>query len=196
MKTSNLTKTIVITGLAIALAFVLSLVRIPFVFGTSITAASTLPIILICLHEKRGWSFATTFIYSLLHLFVAIVRDGVLSWGLISTQLIWCILLDYVLPYTLIGIMSFFKKSKEKLMILGIFLVFLLNLTCHVLSGYFIFSYFGQWNFFGKVFEGKAFLYSLCFNALHVVPEFIITTIVFLAISKIKIVKEFLFLNF
>lgn len=195
MEKTKITRSIAETGLLIALSIVLSFIQIPFVFGAQITLASTLPIFIICFREKKGWAFLSAFLFSGIQLAIGIVRDGLLGFGLISTALFGCIALDYIAAFTSIGIASFFENNKEKGMIFGIFLAFFVRYICHVLSGYLIFSNLEQWSLFGKVFENKALLYSICFNALHLVPEYIITTIGFVAVIRIPYLKEKIFIK-
>lgn len=193
MEKSKITRSIVETGLLIALAVILSFIQVPFIFGAQITLASTLPIFIICFREKKGWGFLSAFLFSVIQLTIGIVRDGLLGYGLISSALFGCIALDYLAAFTMIGISSFFKNNREKGMIFGIFLSFFLRYVCHVISGFLIFSNLEQWSLFGKIFENKALLYSVCFNAAHLVPEFIITTIAFLAVTRIPYLSEKIF---
>ena len=195
MEKLKLTRSVVETGILISLAFVLSLIQIPFYLGAQITFASTLPIILIAFRENKLWSFLVSFLFGVFQLLIGIVRDGLLAWGLISTQLFWCILLDYIVAFTLIGICNYFKNSKEKWQIFGIFLVFLLRYFCHIISGCIIFNKLSQWSLFGQIFERKAFLYSVCFNGIFIIPEFAITCAVFLAVIKIPYLKKLIFKN-
>lgn len=193
MGSTKLTKSIAQTGILLAVAIALSFIQIPLFLGAQITLASTLPICIISFREKSGWSFLSAFIFSCFQFAIAVIRDGILGWGLISSSLFWCIFLDYILAFTCIGFCTFFKNLKEKWYFFAIFLVFFIRYICHVLSGYLIFTNLEQWSIFGKVFEGKSLLYSVCFNAVFMVPEFAITSVVFLAIMKIPYLKNLIF---
>ena len=79
-------------AIMIALASVLSLIKIPQFFftslGGSITLFSMLPICVIAIKYGLGWGFGTAFIYSVMQLLFGITIDGVLGWGLSAAFLV------------------------------------------------------------------------------------------------------------
>ena len=95
---------------------------------------------------------------------------------------VWQVLLDYILPYALVGSAGFFKplfdkqdKKSNKIMILIIatFVGGMLKLTSHFLSGGIFFAEYIEW----EQFEGQPWLYSFLYNLAAVGPSVVLTMI-------------------
>ena len=111
MKNSK-TKIMVECAILVALSTVLSFVKIwNLPWGGSITLLSMLPIILVSVKFGVRRGLFVSFIYSLLQLFFGIVLDGLLGWGLTPVMLISCILLDYILAFSVLGLAGIFKNK-------------------------------------------------------------------------------------
>jgi thiamine transporter len=99
--------------------------------------------------------------------------DGLLAWGLTSGMLTACILLDYVLPFLVLGLAGLFRKKGIPGYLLGIVLVLSLRFVSHILSGVFIFHSAGVlWEGFSTENE---WLYSFIYNATYMLPEIALT---------------------
>ena len=101
--THSRTRTLVEAALMIALGTVLSLFPLSLVWtrGGSITLLSMLPIIMMSLRHGTKWGLGTAFLYSLIQ-FVQGISN------LAYCQTVWaqigCILFDYLLAFTALGL--------------------------------------------------------------------------------------------
>lgn len=184
------------TAVFIALAVVLSTVKIyKLPLGGSVTLVSMLPICILSFRYGVKWGFFSSFIYSLFQLMFGITMDGILGWGLTPVMLVGCILFDYIIAFTVLGIAGIFKKKGEAGLYAGLSLAFLLRFVSHFISGYFIFSYLDQWNIFGSTFENAPLLYSVCYNATFMLPELVITMAAVVALMRFTAVKKLILNN-
>lgn len=195
MKKENiirLTETAVFIALAVALSMV-KIFKLPL--GGSVTLVSMLPICILSFRYGVKWGFFSSFIYSLFQLMLGITTDGLLGWGLTPLMLVGCILFDYIIAFTVLGIAGAFKKMGEKGLYLGLTVAFLLRFASHIVSGYFIFAYLDQWEIFGSTFVNKPLLYSICYNGTYILPELIITIAVVVVLMRFTAVKKLIFSN-
>lgn len=195
MKKQNiirLTETAVFIALAVALSMV-KIYKLPL--GGSVTLVSMLPICILSFRYGVKWGFFSSFIYSLFQLMFGITMDGILGWGLTPVMLVGCVLLDYIVAFTVLGIAGIFKKFGEKGLYAGLVIAFLLRFVSHVASGYLIFAYLDQWDIFGKAFENAPLLYSICYNGTYLLPELIITIAVVVVLMRFTAVKKLIFNN-
>ena len=171
----NNTKKLVLGAIMVALATVLSMVRIyKLPWGGSITLLSMLPLALYSIKYGVKWGVGVSFVYALGQ-FLQGVTDGLFGWGLTPTMLIACIILDYILAFSVIGLAGMFRKKGIVGAISGIVIALLLRLSSHFLSGIIIWKSFGQlWNGFST---DNTYLYSLLYNGTYMLPEIIFTVI-------------------
>ena len=102
-KNREMILTIVTGGIAIALAFVLSQLKIlEMPMGGSVTPASVLPIVIFAMAFGPGWGFAVAIVFSLLQLIG----------GYLVTP--FQVLLDYILGYASLGIIGFAAKRADE----------------------------------------------------------------------------------
>lgn len=151
------TRMIVYAGLSIAMAFVLSYLRLyRWPQGGSITPASMLPLFAFAYFfgAKAGIMAGTA--YGLLHL---VQGPYIIHWA----QLF----LDYILAYSVLGVAGLFKDNLQKGIAVGGFLRFL----CSFLSGVIFFGEYAP--------EGmNVILYSVLVNLLVIGTETIICLLV------------------
>ena len=188
MKTANLKRrnaviSLCVSAVMLALATVLSLIKIwSFPWGGSITLASMLPIIFVSMAYGKAQGFFTAFIYSWIQFFLDL--GAIMSWGLTKEMLIWSALLDYIVPFTVIGIAGLFSSAGTKGKMAGLCAAVILRYTSHVVSGAFL------WHSAGKLWEGlvieNEWLYSLAYNACYMLPELVITVAAFFILIKNK----------
>ena len=177
-KTKSYLYTLCVSAIMLALATVLSLIKIwQFPWGGSITLASMLPIIFVSVVYGTGQGLFTAFLYALIQFFLDL--GSIMGWGLTKEMFIGCSVLDYILPFTLIGLAGLFSKKGYLGKMAGISLAVLLRYISHVVSGAVL------WHSAGKIWEGleiaNEWLYSLVYNACYMLPELVIT----LAVSAI-----------
>jgi thiamine transporter len=157
----------------VALAFGLSFVKpwqMPL--GGSVTICSMLPILLIAIKYGPLVGVGTAFVYSLTQLMQAIASANVFPYCETPETLVICVLFDYIVPFTLLGLAGIFCKFKisqksELNVYYGIILAVLLRFICHFITGVAI---WGQWAPDGM---GK-YLYSLLYNGGFLSVDFAI----------------------
>lgn len=157
----------------LALSFALSYAKIfEMPMGGSVTVASMLPIMLISIKYGIGTGLSTCFIYSLTQLLQAVMSANVFPYCETPGTLILCILFDYIVPFTLLGLAGLPKmlkltKNTEINVYIGIVSVVLLRFICHFITGVAI---WGQWAPDGM---GK-YLYSFLYNGGFLSADFVI----------------------
>ena len=186
----NKTKILVEGAVMVALATILSYIRIyRLPWGGSITLLSMLPIVLFSIRRGLKAGLTVSFVFSLVQ-FTQGVVDGIFGWGLTPGMLIACILLDYVVAFTVLGLAGIFRKKGLAGWICGISLAIVLRFVCHFLSGVIIWKSFGElWNGFST---DNTFLYSFLYNGSYMLPELIFTLIGAIALLNVPQTKRYL----
>lgn len=157
---NNRTKMLVEGGIMLALAYVLSMVKVfEMPNGGSITAASMLPIIVFSIRWglKPGLFVGVT--YGLLQLLLGP------KWSAHPLSII----LDYILGFGVLGLAGMFGRDFMKSIAAGV-LVMLARFVFSVISGMVAF----QVDFVG----------SVVYNATYMVPEIILTVVVYSLVFK------------
>ena len=168
-------KTTVLTECAvmIALAFVLSCAKLyEMPLGGSITVASMLPIMLIGIKYGYGIGLGAAFLYSLTQALQALIQGNVFPYCETAGTLILCVLFDYIVPFTVLGLSGIIMKaekikSTELRAYLGMTATVIVRFICHFITGVAI---WGQWAPEGM---GK-YLYSFLYNGGFLLPDLII----------------------
>lgn len=166
---STLTECAVMLALSFALSCAV-LFKMPM--GGSVTIASMLPIMLISIKYGIVPGLATSFVYSLTQLLQAFASADVFPYCETPTAFTVCLLFDYVVPFTILGLAGLFHKMKltkntELNIYIGIVSVVFLRFLCHFTTGVVI---WGQWAPDGM---GK-YLYSLLYNGSFLGVDFLI----------------------
>ena len=175
--TYSKTRTLVEAALMIALASVLSKVEFPLAWthGGSVTLLSMLPIILMSLRNGPKWGLGTAFIFSLIQFVMGINN---LAYCQTLTAQIGCVLLDYLLAFTALG------------------MVCLLRFLCSFFSGYIVwkdYDYALEWlnNFSWAAWftsnlgeDALCWFYSFAYNFSYMLPETILTVVGALLLYK------------
>lgn len=166
-------RTLAECAVMLALSFALSYVKIfEMPMGGSVTLASMLPIMLISIRHGTLTGIATGFVYSLTQLFQAFTSGNVFPYCETGVALAVCILLDYLIPFTLLGLAGLAKefkltKKSELNVYVGIVSSVFLRFVCHFVTGVVI---WGQWAPDGM---GK-YVYSLVYNGGFLSADFAI----------------------
>ena len=186
----------------IALAAVLSeyaiIYRAPL--GGSVTLFSMVPIIIIGLRHGCAWGFGTAFVYSLAQfMFDASKMSG---WGIAgAANMALCILLDYIVAFTILGAAGFFKSALDKTQkrsqkiafaSAAVLLVCVFRYASHVAVGaivWYAITKAGGWNDY--VNTVGALVYSLVYNMQFMLPETIITLVAAPAVvTVLSVIKK------
>lgn len=167
MKNQNL-RIMVQCAILIAMGTVLSMLKLfEAPYGGSVTVLSMLPICLAGLMYGPKWGLGTAFVYSVLQL----LTSSVFAWGLTPTVLVVCILFDYIVAFTVLGITGFFANRGKFTMLAGIVLALLMRMTCHYITGVTI------WEASMPDEFTNIWLYSLVYNGAYMLPETVFTVI-------------------
>ena len=165
----------------VALAFALScaqLFKMPL--GGSVTVGSMLPIMFIGIKYGSGVGLGAGFVYSLTQLLQALIEGNVFPYCETGGTLVICVLFDYVIPFTLLGLAGIFKKMRFGVYY-GMLLVVFIRFLSHFITGVAIWE---QWAPDGM---GK-YLYSFLYNGGFLLFDFLIAiTLAFLMLRKREI---------
>lgn len=181
MTNSNKTvRKLVESAILIAIGTVLSEVtKIDMPLGGGLTLCSMLPLVLLCHRWGTRWGLFSAFVYSLLQLVLGVSNVQYATSALMAAGII---LLDYVVPYTLLGLSAIFKKVTKSVrasLVWGIVFTFALRFLCHFITGWWIWD--ALWpNEFGWASP----LYSLLYNGGYMLPEIILTCVVAVLLLK------------
>ncbi len=160
----------------LALAFALSCAKLyKMPLGGSVTVASMLPIMLISVKYGPLCGLGTSFIYSLTQAAQALVEGDVFPYCETAATLVICVVFDYILPFTVLGLAGIFKnfkifKLQEIGIYVGMFSVVLVRFFSHFVTGVAIWK---QWAPEGM---GK-YLYSFLYNGSFLSVDFAICLI-------------------
>lgn len=175
-------------AIVIAMGVVLSyaiVFKLPW--GGSVTLLSMLPVSMYSIKHGVKKGLAIAFAFSLFQ-FLQGIGDGLFAWGLTPTMLIACILLDYILAYSVIGFAGMFRNKGEKGWILGTAMALFMRFVLHFISGAVIFHSAGKlWDGFST---DNTFLYSFLYNGCYMLPEISFTCIGAMVMFKVPVIKK------
>ena len=156
------------SAVMIALATVLSFVKIEWPFGGSITICSMLPILLIAYRYNVAWGCFTGVVYGLIQLLLGMSNFAYATSGL---AVVMIALFDYLVAFGAIGFGGLFKKMKNQAvgLCIGAILAGFLRFVCHFISGVTVWGGFAE--------DMPAWLYSLTYNGVYMLPETIILAV-------------------
>ncbi|KYK36704.1 MAG: energy-coupled thiamine transporter ThiT [Theionarchaea archaeon] len=158
-------------GIAIALAFVLSMIKVyRLPMGGSITAGSMIPILLLALRRGYKLGIVTAVLYGIVQ-----IIEG--AYIVHPAQAV----LDYPLAFGALGLAGFFASRVGKThfyAILGVIVGIIGRFVCHFLSGVIFFSEYAP--------EGmNPWTYSALYNGSYILGELIISVIlIYLLVKK------------
>ena len=187
---TNQSKTHILTesAIMIALATVLSMIKIwEAPYGGSVTILSMCPILLLSLRRGIWVGLFAGFAHSLIQLLLGLNN---VAWIPTAGGIVICILTDYILPFTVLGLGGVFRgvkftgNEKRDLVIaavLGAALVTVLRYLSHIVSGAVIWYALDlQWYADDPthiVFRYGAWMFSIIYNGGYMIPEIITTTV-------------------
>ena len=177
------------SALFVAIATVLSILKIDLPFGGGVTIVSMLPLVLISHRWGWKWGVLTAFAYSLIQLLLGLDNVG---YATTFATVLGVIFLDYVIAYTVIGFSGamekLFGKSLKAVMI-GIAVVFVGRFLCHYITGVWIWGGWMPENFMNMTMTSP-WMYSLLYNGWYMLAELVVTEIV--AALLYKPLKKFI----
>lgn len=173
------TRKLVESAVLIAVATVLSVLKIDLPFGGGVTVVSMLPLVLAGHRYGWKWGVVTAFVYSVLQLILGLDNVG---YAASFAMAIGIVFLDYILAYTVIGLAGVFGNGRSGLAA-GILLTFALRFFCHYITGVWI---WGEWmpaEFMGLPMTSP-WLYSFLYNGWYMLAELVLTEIVAMLLYK------------
>lgn len=183
MKSKKSIYNLALSAIFIALSSVLSNLKIyNLPLGGSVTFFSMLPIIMLSVMLGTKWGLGAAFCYSLVQLLQGIVVDGLLGWGLTPVALVGTIFLDYIIPFTVLGLAGVSGKKNTAHIVIGTVFVLIFRFLCHLLSGAIIFDIWCEWE--------NVWFYSLCYNGSYMLPELVITVVGAVLIFNLPQIKK------
>lgn len=179
MKKNTTVRKLVESALMIAVATVLSMIKIDLPFGGGVTIVSMLPLILISHRHGWKWGVLTAFVYSVAQLLlgldnVAYAENFIMGVGIV--------MLDYIVAYTVIGLSGIFGKSRGAVAI-GIAFTFTLRFLCHLVTGAWIWGVWMPDQFMGMPMTNP-WIYSALYNGWYMLLELVCTEIVAMLIYQ------------
>ena len=176
------------SAIMIALATVLSMIKVyEAPYGGSVTLLSMAPIIILSMRRGVKTGLVAGFVHSLIQLLLGLNN---VAWVPTPGGIVLCILFDYILPFTLLGLggcfrsVRFCKNDSANLMVaavLGTLLVTLLRFACHIISGAVIWYALDlEWYADDPdhiVHKYGAWMFSTIYNGTFMLPEIIETVI-------------------
>ena len=165
--TRNLTESAVLLALATVLSFI-KLLDLPA--GGSITLCSMLPIILISYRFSYKTGLLAGFVFSIIQLLSGVKT---LSYATSFVAAVAIIMLDYIIPFTCLGLGGIFRKSfknQATAITVGTAFVSVLRYLCHTVSGCTVWAGL-------SIPTEDALIYSLSYNATYMLPELVISVV-------------------
>ena len=173
----NTTRKLTESAVMIAVATVLSLIKIDLPFGGGVTIVSMLPLVLISHRWGWKWGVLTAFVYGVIQMLLGLDNVGYATSFIMALGVIF---LDYVIAYTVIGLSGVFDlklgKTRQSVAV-GIAVTFVLRFCCHLLTGVWI---WGEWmpETFMNMTMTSPWLYSFLYNGWYMLAELVVTEIV------------------
>ena len=176
----------IMLALSIVLSFV-AILKMPM--GGEVTLLSMLPVMLIGVKYGPKTGLTIAFLYSLFQLAQGFFSGNVFVYIETAVGIVVCVILDYIVPFTVLGLAGIFKKHGRTGVVCGIALMIVLRFVCHYITGVYI---WGQW-----AEEGMSkYLYSLLYNGQYMLPECVMTTVGAAILVNIPQIRRLLDLNF
>ena len=168
MKSLKTTRALVESAMMVALATVLSLLKIiELPYGGSVTVGSMLPMIILAYRYGLGWGFGAGFVYAATQQLLGLNNlSYVTGWQ----SVVAVIFLDYIIAFAVVGLGGIFRrvtKKQSSALMLGGILVSVLRYVCHVISGCTVWAGL-------SIPDSAAFIYSISYNLTYMLPETII----------------------
>ena len=171
-------------AMMIALSFALSWVTLwKMPMGGSVTLASMLPIMIVGIKYGPKIGLGTAFLYSLTQIAQALVQGDVFPYCQTGFMIVLCVLLDYAVPFTVLGLAGIFASRGRFGAYVGMIAVTVARFVCHFVTGIAI---WGQW-----APEGMSkFLYSLFYNGSFLSADFAICLAVAIPLLQVTQIKK------
>ena len=170
------TRILVEGAMMIALSTILSMIPLfSMPYGGTVTLLSMLPLVLMAFRHGTKWGVFTAFVHSVLQLLLGLSN---LTYCATIWSQIGCILLDYLLAFTALGLAYAFAKPFGNRLVgvaVGTFGVCFLRFICSFLSGWLLWGSYKD--SYAWAVNLPVWLYSLIYNGTYMLPETILTVV-------------------
>ena len=191
------------SAMMVALSVVLGFFTIPLpftIYGGGVTFASSIPIAFLSYRRGLKVGVAAAFIVSVIQLLMGLNN---LSYGAGSAlAVISIIMVDYILPFTVIGFAGMFRSLNRKntrigqitTFGLGILTVMVLRFISHLISGSVVWYELSlSWAEQGDLilnYPNQPWLYSFIYNISYMLPETVIALVVGIIIASVICIRS------
>ena len=177
----SLTEGAIMVALAVILSFI-PLYQAPL--GGKVTFVATLPLCIYIYRSGVKNGFLAAFVFSIFQFILGLEN---LSYGTSFVSVAAIVLFDYIIAYTIFGVVAFFgkhggenKRIKSALMLsLGTLIACVLRFLCHMVSGAVVwYSLTREWYADDPshvVFSVSEWGYSFIYNMSYMLPETVVT---------------------
>jgi len=178
MKNKKQIITMVECAMIVAVAFIIDLLPMPrWPQGGSVSLCM-IPIVFFSFRHGALWGMLSGFLLSALQMIMGFAVPPAGD----PLSIVLCILLDYVLAFTLLGSADLFKmpfgRYKTAGYIVGTVAAGIMRLACSFLSGIFLWGSYAP--------EGTpVWLYSLTYNAGYMIPNTVISVVVIVLLCRL-----------
>ena len=166
-------------GVALSISFVLSFIKVtPVQYGGAITLASFAPILIYAYYFGVGKALVCGMVYGLLQFIQS---------PYVLTPVTFA--LDYLLAFSCIFVMGFFKGKKlnSVVIVCGTCGSLLFRFIMHFISGIVYFNHGAIW---ADLPADSAVLYSLLYQTVYVIPDLVICLAVMLILYKTRVIER------
>lgn len=200
------TQRLTVSGILIALAVILSLIKIfELPFGGSITAFSMVPIMLLGFLYGPKWGLLCGLIDGVLQgVLGAATTQAFAGMGLAEATAMVC--LDYLVAFSVLGLAGILKKrisNKSTAFAIGAVFASFFRFLAHTVSGAILYGSWAEWYFtqdgffsWGTTilnrFSGVSLsiIYSVIYNASYMIPEAILSVIAAIVLMRVKPIRK------
>ena len=158
----------------LALATILSLIKIDLPLGGGITLVSMLPIIIMSHRWGWKWGLMVSGLHATIQLLLGLDNVSYASNFLMALGVIF---LDYLVPYTVLGFSGVAEKvfgKTDRAVFVGILVTFLLRFLCHYITGVWVWGGWAEGTYLG-IGTPTPWIYSAVYNGWYMLFEIIIT---------------------
>jgi len=204
---NKMTVRLVLSGILIALATLLSMVKIfKGPFGGSITLFSMAPIFVLGYRYKWKWGILCGVVYGILRIAAGQLTGSSAFAFLNIWEVMTVAALDYLVAYTVIGFSGIFKdkiKNHTVSLLSGSFFAWLLCFVSRIISGCIVYGSYADWFFKDEFVNGFStyilnnfpvnaitLIYSVIYNGSYMVPDMVIALIALVVIMQIKPLRK------
>ena len=174
-RSASKTRILVEGALMVALATVLSYIKLFELPQGGSVSLEMIPLVLMAYRRGTKWGVFTGFVHGFIQMILGF--SNVLYCATFISQ-VGCILLDYLLAYSVLGLGAFFAKPFGRTVpgaAIGGFIACFCRFVCHFISGIWL---------WGAYAEGNVWLYSLTYNGTYMLIDTVLVVVCLVLLMK------------